>query len=172
MRHRVARSCATCFLALLLASGCLQVGTGTGAAAEAGADAPAPSPASTERTQGGSGCAEDPATRIVLCEQIDACPGVLVDQGAYPNCGFRLRAGSAMDLECFCGDALCPVGVPKSCADAKQLLSAQSALQVCQHQSDGNCLTLLPADAGMASPCAACATQCGGTPACFQACGC
>ena len=150
-------------LVLLPLAACLQISTGTGTGA--GTTAGSTSPASTESGDGGtggSGCAEDPQTQIVLCEGIDLCPGVVVDPGVYPNCGFRLHGGSALDLECLCGDELCPVGVPTTCAQAQQLLDGQSSLLVCQQEGQGSCVSLVAPDAGSASPCAACAAECGG----------
>jgi hypothetical protein len=168
--------------ALLVLVGCLQAGlgtgNGTGGGARTAADGSADSAADAAGPTG-SGCSEDPQTGIVLCQEIDLCPGVVVDPGAYPNCGFRLRAGVALDLECSCANALCPIGVPTSCASAMQLLAAQSSLTVCLQENEGRCVSLVGASGGQAdaaSPCPpegqTCAEQCGGTPACFQACGC
>jgi hypothetical protein len=149
-------------------------------AADASADSArdaAGKPGQTGQT--GSGCLEDLQTGIVLCEQINLCPGVLVDPGLYPNCGFRPNTGSVLDMECLCGQSLCPIGVATSCAAAQQLLEAQGSLVVCLQQNEGRCVSLPGAGAGggeieggAGSPCATCAQQCGGTPECFQACGC
>jgi hypothetical protein len=72
-----------------------------------------------------------------------------------------------------------------SCADVATLLDGRSELEVCQQRNEGSCVTLAGPDAGAggssggtasggasASPCEACAAQCGGTPSCYQACGC
>jgi hypothetical protein len=120
---------------------------------------------------------EDPQSQTLLCQQIDTCPDVTVDPSALPECGFRLHAGGAIDLECVCGSELCSMGAAATCADAKQLLDRQTSLLVCQQASDGRCvpLALVAPDGGSGSggsPCTACAAQCGGSPACFQACGC
>jgi hypothetical protein len=179
------RRCPALLFALGLLGGCLQTGfgtgTGTGGAGQGASDASADSSrdggASPEQT--GSACLQDPQSGVVLCEQINLCPGVVVDPGLYPNCGFRPNAGSTLDLECMCGQSLCPIGVAASCASAEQLLEAQSSLVVCLQENEGRCVSL-PAGgtsgSGAASPCPpagqTCAEQCGGTPACFQACGC
>jgi hypothetical protein len=172
--------CPALVLALSLLGGCLQTGLGTGTGTGQGAsDASADSSpdAAAPPGQTGSGCLQDPQTGVVLCEQINLCPGVVVDPGLYPNCGFRPNAGSTLDLECLCVESLCPIGVATSCASAEQLLEAQSSLVVCLQENEGRCVS--PAGggggangSGSASPCATCAEQCGGTPACFQACGC
>jgi len=159
--------------------GCLQITTGTGDGTGGGGGSggsggsAASGSGSGDAGPSGSGCTEDPQSQVILCEQIDSCPGVVVDQGLYPGCGFRLHGAAAIDLECVCADELCPVGVASTCADAQQLLAAQSSLLVCQQASEGRCLPLGAPDAGSASsPCSACAAQCGGSPGCFQACGC
>lgn len=147
-------------------------GTGTGAGADDGGPAPAPSSGPN-----GAGCFTDSSSQVMLCERIDTCPGVDVDQGAYPGCGFRMGAGSTLDLECICSDALCPVGVATSCPQAEQLLAQQSALLVCQQASEGRCVPLAAPDAGGAgggsgSCDQACAAECAGAPSCLQLCGC
>jgi hypothetical protein len=174
--------CSAIAFALALLGGCLQtgLGTGTGTGGAGQSDASADSatdarkaPGSPEQT--GSGCLQDPQTGIVLCEQINLCPGVVVDPGLYPSCGFRPNPGSILDLECLCVASLCPIGVAATCAAAEQLLEAQSSLVVCLQENEGRCVSLpggSGSGSGAASPCQACAEQCGGTPACFQACGC
>ena len=170
------RRCAVFVLALALLGGCLQtgLGTGTGTGGQATSDASADSASDAAGTpeQTGSACVRDVQTGIVLCEQINLCPGVVVDPALYPNCGFRPNAGSALDLECLCGESLCPIGAAASCASAAQLLEAQSSLVVCVQESEGLCVSLAGGSTSGSSPCESCAQQCGGTPACFQACGC
>jgi hypothetical protein len=151
---------------------CLQIGTGAGngQSGDAGTAGGAGSP---DAGPTGRDCVEDPQAQVVLCEQIDTCPNVTVDPAAYPDCGFRLHDGTMLDLECICDGALCPIGIPTTCDDAKRLLDAQSLLLVCQQLSEGRCVSIAGSDAGSSSsPCSACAAQCGGTPSCFQACGC
>lgn len=122
----------------------------------------------------GTNCGTDPSTGITLCEGIDLCPGLIVDQGAFPGCGFRLNAASPYDLECDCGDFLCPIGAPPSCAAAAQLLDQeQSSLNVCQQQNEGTCLSLAPTGGGTQSTCdKSCESECAGDPNCIQMCGC
>ncbi|HXN30428.1 MAG TPA: hypothetical protein VN894_01145 [Polyangiaceae bacterium] len=161
------------FIVLVLPSvACMQIGTdsstGSGGSATpvasgAGASAAAPS---------GTNCVQDPMTQIVLCEETATCPGVDVDPGAFPNCGFRLNAAASLDLECLCSDALCPVGVPTTCAQAQTLLEGQSALLVCQQQAEGRCIDFVTPDAGGSSCDPACRDECVGAASCLQLCGC
>jgi hypothetical protein len=78
------------------------------------------------------------------------------------------------DLECGCGDALCPIGAPSSCADAQQLLDqAQSSVDVCQQISEGICLPLGGQSGGTSSSCdPSCELGCQGDPGCITLCGC
>jgi hypothetical protein len=159
---------------LPLVSGCLQIGTGTGSQS---GDAGSRSGSTTSAEAGpmGAGCVEDPEAQVTLCAAIDTCPNVVVDPDVYPDCGFRLHDGTTLDLECLCSGALCPIGIPTTCDDAARLLDAQSSLLVCQQVAEGRCVAIAGAgaDAGSSnSPCSACAAQCGGSPSCFQACGC
>jgi hypothetical protein len=157
------------------APGCLQIGTGLGAGADGGRPATADAGAA-DAGPTGAGCFHDPATGVQLCEQIDTCPTVAVDPSALPDCGFRL--GAALDLECLCGDSLCPLGVPATCAQAEQLLRGQNQLLVCQQVSEGRCVRLASPDAGSGaagatSPCdKQCESECAGDPSCTQLCGC
>jgi hypothetical protein len=167
----------------LLANGCLQLetgadgGTGTGSGSSSSSDAGTSASASGGVGRGatnGTNCTTDPASQITLCEQIANCPGVDVDPSAFPGCGFRLNAASLFDLECGCGDSLCPIGAPTSCADAQQLLDQeQSSLLVCQQVSEGTCMPLNIDAGAAASPCDKdCESQCAGDPNCIQMCGC
>ncbi len=165
-------------LAALSTLGCLQQvstgsGTGTDPTTATGSTPSATGTGGTVPT--GSQCVDDPQTQTTLCAQTSACPGVAVDPGAFPNCGFQIHAGSVLDLECLCGDALCPIGVPQTCAEASQLLASQSSLVVCQQASEGHCIELAgpSPDAGASSPCdKQCETECAGEPNCIQLCGC
>jgi hypothetical protein len=156
---------------------CLQqVSTGTGTTdptAGTGATPSSSGPGGAVPT--GSACTDDPQTGVTLCEETSLCPGVAFDPGALPNCGFQLHAGSVIDLECLCGTALCPIGVPQTCAQAAELLASQSSVVVCQQASNGNCIELAApvADAGASSSCdKQCETECAGEPGCIQLCGC
>jgi hypothetical protein len=158
---------------------CMQIGTGTGTGTGSGTTGAgggaAPLAAGVPAGDGGpvgTNCVRDPATQTVLCEQIDTCPGVDVDPGGFPDCGFRLYAGGSLDLECLCGSALCPVGVPTTCDEAKKLLDGQSALLVCQQLADGRCVDSVTPDAGVSRCDPVCRSECAGDPTCFQLCGC
>jgi hypothetical protein len=155
---------------------CLQqVSTGTGTTDPTATPSAPPSSTAGGAVPTGSACVADPATQVTLCEETSLCPGVVVDPGALPNCGFQLHAGSVLDLECLCGDAMCPIGVPQTCAQASQLLVSQSSVVVCQQVSNGSCIDLVApsADAGASSSCdKQCETECAGEPNCIQLCGC
>ena len=163
-------------LVALPAFACLQqVSTGTGTADPTASTGSTPSSSSGGQVPTGSACVNDPQTQVTLCEATSLCPGVVVDPGALPNCGFQLHAGTVLDLECLCGDALCPIGVPPTCAQAAQLLVMQSSIVVCQEVSSGNCVGLAApgADAGASNSCdKQCETECAGEPNCIQLCGC
>jgi hypothetical protein len=161
---------------------CLQqVSTGTGATDPTASGATGTTSSSTDTTTpAGAECGTDSQTQITLCEQTSLCPGVTVDPGALPSCGFRIHAGSVIDLECLCdGDQLCPIGVPDTCAEATQLLTSQTSLVVCEQASDGRCVQV-GSDAGSPpNPSAAasncdkqCESECAGEPDCIQLCGC
>jgi hypothetical protein len=158
---------------------CLQqVSTGTGTTDPTASAASSSATASSD-TAAGAGCGTDMQSQITLCEQTSLCPGVTVDQDALPGCGFRIHPGSVIDLECLCGDQLCPIGIPDTCAQASQLLMSQTALVVCEQVSDGRCEQVAP-DAGSAAPTPSaaspcdkqCETECAGEPDCIQLCGC
>ena len=156
------------------AGGCLQVSTGTGTGPGAGGSGPAAAETG-DSGNGGTNCDQEPRSGAILCEQIDACPGVVVDPGLFPGCGFTLHGGGTLDLECVCGDALCPIGVPQTCAQATQLLTSQSVLLVCEQASEGRCIPLAGTDAGAgsSSDCLAqCRSDCAGVASCMQLCGC
>jgi hypothetical protein len=157
---------------------CLQVSTGTdtGPGASSGAGTSAASAASAAGgTTGGTGCSTDPQSGVTLCTGTAACPGVTVDPNAFPICGFVLHAGGTLDLECLCSDSLCPIGVPRTCAQASQLLTTQTLLLVCQQASDGRCVQLTTPDAGSSGSGTClqqCRSDCAGVPNCMQLCGC
>jgi hypothetical protein len=167
-------------LAALPLLACLQnVSTGTGTTDPTASTGTTTTSSAGTTTPAGASCGTDPQTGVTLCEQTSLCPGLVVDQGTLPSCGFRIHAGSVIDLECVCGDSLCPIGVPDTCAQATQLLSSQtSSLVVCEEASDGRCEQLGASDAGSASPPTVstcdkqCETECAGEPDCIQLCGC
>jgi hypothetical protein len=177
-------------LAALPLIACLQqVSTGTGTTDPGGGGAASTATSGTD-TPAGAGCATDPATGVTLCEQTSLCPALSVDQGTFPSCGFRIHTGTVIDLECLCGDVLCPIGIADTCDQASQLLSSQtSSLTVCQQASDGRCVQVTGDGGASPTPTAAptsttspapststcdkvCEAECAGEPNCIQLCGC
>jgi len=164
-------------IALLLSlSACLQLGkpsdsddssTGDAAGAGAGAAGTGSSAAAT-----GTNCGVDPSSGISLCLGISSCPAVRVDPDQFPDCGYRI-SGNKIDLECLCGDSLCPMGSAASCLDAKSLLFDQSAQGVCAGVAAGRCQLVKQTAHTATSTCDKdCRAQCGGVPGCFTLCGC
>lgn len=119
------------------ACGNTSIGTGTGdGTAAAGGDSGTGGAASIR----GLGCGVEAETGFVLCAGVSACPGLLVNQDAYPGCGFRVN-GTAFDLQCACNDVLCPIGTPRTCSQAKALLDNQNRLIVCAQVNEGRCIS-------------------------------
>lgn len=153
-------------------AGCVQLGTpsnsdsepsGGGASANAG-KAGAPSVSGVQ-------CGLDPSFGVSLCLGISSCPSVRVDPDQLPDCGFRI-AGATIDLQCLCGDSLCPVGLAATCSDARALLVEQSAQGVCAGVAEGRCRTLQARPNTMSTCDTECRTQCSGVPGCLSLCGC
>ncbi|MGA7123667.1 MAG: hypothetical protein WBY94_26420 [Polyangiaceae bacterium] len=159
---------------VLWMTGCLQIGTDStnGSGGSTAPAAPAPGTSTAAAAPSGTNCAQDPTTQAILCEQIDTCPGVDVEPGAFPNCGFRVYGAAALDLECVCDTSLCPVGVPTTCAQAQALLDGQTSLIVCQQQAEGRCVDFASPDAGASTCDTVCRDECAGAPTCLQLCGC
>jgi hypothetical protein len=160
-----------------LSTACLSIQTGDDGGSGTTATT-TPSSTATTADASGANCGKDPTGSVTLCEEISLCPNLGVDPTAYAGCGFRLGSASPIDLECVCGNLLCPIGVANSCDDATQLLAMQDALIVCQQASEGRCLALsaTTADAsasGSSGTCTpACRNECAGVPDCLVACGC
>ena len=166
---------ATFVVAVLSSASCLQMSTGTGTdpGTDAGSVPVSSLAAASDAGLTGANCFADPVSQVVLCQTVDACPGVAVDPDMFPDCGYAMRGGSQLDLECLCGTALCPIGVPASCAQAKTLLGAQSAFVVCSQEDEGRCLELVVPEAGSRGTCdPSCRDACAGAPDCIQLCGC
>jgi hypothetical protein len=108
---------------------------------------------------------------VVLCRGISTCPSLAIDVDQFPDCGFRIH-GEAIDPECLCNGALCPMGAPATCEQARRLLASQTEVAVCQQVSEGRCLELSAHDAGASGCDKACAGECGGDPSCIELCGC
>lgn len=127
----------------------------------------------------GLGCGVERETGVTLCTGVNACPGLLVDQDAYPGCGFRVT-GTGFDLQCACGTDLCPIGTPRTCAQAKTLLTEQNRLSVCAQANEGRCISngTKPAGSSTSSNNRGCDPQCmsdcakAGTGNCSFICGC
>ncbi|MBN1605185.1 MAG: hypothetical protein JW940_01055 [Polyangiaceae bacterium] len=156
-------------LSILLVS-CMQMPTSftdeVGAAGSDGADASEPAEVT------GSDCVTDAQSRVTLCTSISSCDGLAVDHDAYPDCGFRV-GGSNIDLECFCGDYLCPMGTSLSCAQARELLADSNELAVCAQQGEGRCALRATTEPARDSSCdRSCAQECVNSPACLELCGC
>lgn len=157
--------------------GCLQLTSSTDGGAVPSGSVSGETEDAAASAAGGTNCT-DQAGGVVLCEQIAACPGVQVDPGALPNCGFRLGSATPIDLECECSGVLCPIGAPQSCENAAELLQGQSSLVVCEQASENLCLGIGESESeggnvGAAPGCnTVCETECAGAPACIQLCGC
>jgi len=157
-------------------SSCLQVGgpRDSGAGESAGADAggSAGTGSSGAATATGTNCGVDPSSGIALCLGISTCPSVRVDPDQFPDCGYRI-AGRSIDLECLCGDSLCPMGNAASCLDAQALLSEQSAQAVCAGIAEGRCHDVAQTASRSSAACDKdCRAQCSGVPGCITLCGC
>jgi hypothetical protein len=165
--------CLTSIVLMVSLTACLQVGKGgdSGSSANGGA-AGAGSGGSSGGSLTGTNCGVDPSSGIALCLGISSCPSVRVDPERFPDCGFRI-AGGRIDLECLCGDALCPMGSAASCLDAKALLFEESAQGVCAGIAEGRCQLLKETSSTSTSSCDKdCRTQCSGVPGCITLCGC
>jgi hypothetical protein len=123
---------------LVSLSSCLQVGKGSDSGPSADDGSSGGSTVGSSASATGTNCGVDSSTGVSLCLGISSCPGARVDPDQFPECGYRI-AGSAIDLECLCGDSLCPMGSAASCLDAKALLAEQSAQAVCAGVAEGRC---------------------------------
>lgn len=159
---------------LLSLSSCLQIGkqTDSGSSADAGSAGSGGLSASGGASATGTNCGVDPSSGVTLCLGISSCPKVRVDPDQFPDCGYRI-AGNRLDLECLCGDSLCPVGSAASCLDAQALLSDGSAQAVCAGIAEGRCQVVKQTSNTSTSTCdKACRAECGGVPDCVTFCGC
>ena len=159
---------------LVLLSSCLQVGKASDSAGDTGAESAGAANAGSNggASATGTNCGVDPSSGIALCLGISSCPNARVDPDQFPDCGYRI-AGSTIDLECLCGDSLCPMGSAASCLEAKALLAEQSAQGVCAGIAEGRCHVVQGSSHSTASSCdKECRAQCGGVPGCVTLCGC
>lgn len=171
-------------LAAFAAAGCMQLSTGdptaTGTMTPSASGGGGATGGLGDSGATGTGCTADPLTSTVLCAGVMGCPGLTIDPSAWPSCGFRETGGTTLDLECLCGDSLCPIGVATSCEQATGLLSQQNQLMVCQQVAEQRCVkvrvpTMAGAgqDAGAPSTCnQTCIEGCGTAADCLQVCGC
>jgi hypothetical protein len=159
-------------LPLISVTSCLQIGTSADSDAGAGAaDAGLTGEAAASPLTGGSGCATDSVSGSMLCTSFDQCPGLAIDHDVYPDCGFRVPSTS-IDVECVCGDFLCPVGAVLNCTQAKALLDDQSEMAACVQQSEGRCAPRAAAKQGSMTCDTNCADACAGDINCRKLCGC
>ena len=161
-------------LLLVSLSSCLQIGkqSDSGSSADAGSASAAGSSSSGGASATGTNCGVDPSSGVTLCLGISSCPSVRVDPDQFPDCGYRI-SGNRIDLECLCGDSLCPIGSAASCLDARALLSEESAQGVCAGIAEGRCQVVKQTSPTSTSTCDKdCRTQCGGVPGCIKLCGC
>jgi len=155
-------------------SACLQIGKqgDAGSSADDASSGSSGASSSGGAPATGTNCGVDPSTGVALCLGISSCPSVRVDPDQFPDCGFRV-AGSKLDLECLCGDSLCPMGSAASCLDAKALLADQSAQSVCSGVAEGRCQVIHETSYTSSSTCDKdCRAQCSGIPGCITLCGC
>jgi hypothetical protein len=154
-----------------IAAGCLQLDLGDPADSGAAPAAPSSGSSADAGTFGGTLCAVDALSKTTLCTSIDPCPGLAVDHDVFPDCGFRVPS-LAIDLQCVCGDSLCPMGTSLTCAQAQALLSNNSELSVCTQELEGRC-ALRGTSTPTTSTCdRSCASECAGDPGCIGLCGC
>ena len=160
--------------AALFLGACLQIGT---TASDAGAgpgnahDAASAAGDAGDASTSGSGCVVDPASGVTLCTRIATCPDLAVDHDVYPDCGFRVPSAS-LDVECLCGNFLCPLGAAHTCAQAEALLASQSEIAACTQASEGRCAATEPPVPPNGSCDKVCQANCAGDPGCYRLCGC
>lgn len=171
------------FLSLVFLHACLQIGPpGTDGTTGAGASTSTPAGVSSETSKdAGStisitatnavGCGADTTSGVVLCKGVSACSGLRLDSEIYPDCGFRVPS-SSIDLECVCGDYLCPVGAALNCTQAANLLADQSEYLVCLQQMEGRCAPRSTKPAKASSCDQTCLAECAGNSGCAFLCGC
>ncbi|AKU97314.1 hypothetical protein AKJ09_03978 [Labilithrix luteola] len=130
----------------------------------------------------GAGCGIDTSSGASLCRATSQCPNVVVDSAAYPHCGFRIR-GTVSELVCGCGNSICSMGAFTTCAQAAQLLTAQTEQEVCVQVAEERCTTnrstgsssssSSSGSSGSSSTCdRQCLAECGGGAACASVCNC
>jgi hypothetical protein len=169
---------------LAYVSGCGLFNVSTGASGGTGGASSAAATTGGGTTQG-IDCGADPTTGVTLCLGISSCSGLSIDTEVYPGCGFRVN-GAAIDVECVCGDFLCPLGPTPTCDAAQQLLAQDNEGVVCAQASAGQCTEVAAGASASASSSSGagggmnagscdptCEQECDGDPTCIQyTCGC
>ncbi|MFO0667309.1 MAG: hypothetical protein U0174_25385 [Polyangiaceae bacterium] len=133
---------------LVCASGCVLGQGGKGSSGSSGSAASDASDNDGGTATGDAGvqglaCGADRATGVTLCSAVSSCPNLVVDGDALPSCGFRVK-GTSYDIQCVCGDWLCPVGTPTTCTEAAQLMNGATSLQVCLQVNENRCVPAIP----------------------------
>jgi len=139
--------------------------------------------AATAATVQGASCTQLSAS-ISLCLAISSCPNLVLNPQVFPECGFRIH-GTAIDPECVCGNYLCPIGVPTTCAEAASEASGDATYDsVCEQSVEGSCLQLNAtgssggsgssgsSSGSSTSACQQCIQSCDNVPSCIDACVC
>jgi hypothetical protein len=147
--------------------------TSAATSAEGGTDA-----ATTPTGIVGGGCGIEANSGTELCVATSACPNVVVDTTAFPNCGFRIVSG-ASELVCACDTQICSMGAFTTCDQAAALLTSQTQEQVCLQINEGRCSAAIPVPSSSGSSGSSgstcdkqCLSECGGGEACASICGC
>jgi hypothetical protein len=128
-------------------------------------------------TGAGTNCGADPTTGATLCLELNLCPNIAVNSNVYPGCGFQV-SGTGIDIECLCGQYLCPLGATATCAAAATLLAQSNEASVCAGQYKGTCTYLAGSSATSTSTSGTttcdpvCSSQCVNDPTCIEYCGC
>jgi hypothetical protein len=157
---------------MLSATACLQLDLGDPADSGAAATPSSTSDAGSPAAINGTVCATDSVSKITLCTSIDPCAGLAVDHDAYPDCGFRVPS-LTIDLECVCGDSVCPMGTTLTCAQAQALLADGSEIAVCTQELEGRCAPRGSTGTNVSPTCDRnCAAECGADLNCLGLCGC
>lgn len=172
-------------IAVSIVGGCQELSRELGSSSGDGADASPPADSTDGGTVAeggviGAGCGTEQQSGAQLCIATSICPNVVVDTGALPGCGFRVR-GSVVDLVCACGSALCPMGNFTTCDEASKLLSTQTESSVCVQVAEGRCTTVSGSSSSSSSSSSGgknpacdsqCVKDCGGGAACAAVCNC
>ncbi len=124
-----------------------------------------------------SQCTTDPTTGGTTCLASLLCPSVTIDAVAYAGCGYL--PGATLDVECVCGNFLCPITVGTSCTQLTEALtnnvSSQDFCDQAAQVSGSACRTAVATGAGGGGSTTCdqtCLAACGTGPNCDNLCGC